>query len=516
MSRRSLISTLILSLLVSYGSYAGTVVRVGLPAKPATLDPHMALTRADHILARELFVGLTALDAEGKVIAGLAENWTISPDRLVYTFALRDNLTWSDGQSLDATTVVKSIERALDPATNAPFAAQLLSIKNAEAFRLGILPNGEKLGVVARDRRTVEFRLANPSQRFLQLLAQPVASPVPLHRLKNLKQAWAQAETVIGNGAFTFVSQAEKFSIAKNPRFYAATSVALDSVEFLILPTGDAAADALKANTIDLAVGFTPAPHVGRPAIAGLVEGDAVASYQLSINVSHPPFDKREFRHALGMVIDRADVVKTLRLAGAEPAFSLVPTPPYSPVRSPYARLDRADRNFVAEALLLDVDIPSARPFRFVVPRGAAHQSLAEAIAKYWTALGFKVELLALDEATFESAILSGDFDVAVNIAWHQANSVDAMLSGYSQSAGPWNLSGYRELEFDQLMITADTELDAENYPSHLRQAEGVLIEDQVSWPMLFYPANVIARAKLNGLAANSAQIHPLRYLAPQ
>ena len=130
MSRRSLISTLILSLLVSYGSYAGTVVRVGLPAKPATLDPHMALTRADHILARELFVGLTALDAEGKVIAGLAENWTISPDRLVYTFALRDNLTWSDGQSLDATTVVKSIERALDPATNAPFAAQLLNIKN--------------------------------------------------------------------------------------------------------------------------------------------------------------------------------------------------------------------------------------------------------------------------------------------------------------------------------------------------------------------------------------------------
>ena len=103
------IAVFLIGLLAVGHGHATSVLRIGIPALPLTLDPHLAITRADHMLARELFVGLTTLDAEGKIVPGLAESWTVSPDGLVYTFLLRDKLVWSDGQSLDASTIVKSI-----------------------------------------------------------------------------------------------------------------------------------------------------------------------------------------------------------------------------------------------------------------------------------------------------------------------------------------------------------------------------------------------------------------------
>lgn len=508
------IAVFLIGLLAVGHGHATSVLRIGIPALPLTLDPHLAITRADHMLARELFVGLTTLDAEGKIVPGLAESWTVSPDGLVYTFLLRDKLVWSDGQSLDASTIVKSIERALDPTTMAPFAAQLLLIKNAENFRLGILPPGEKLGIVARDRRKVEFSLSAPSQRFLQLLAQPVAVPVPVRRARDLAQDWAAPETVIGNGAYTLISSPQGYALKKNPKFFAADTVAIESVGLSVFAASDMAIDALRDGATDLALGFASAPRVGSLLNQELIEGDGVDLYQLAINVSRAPFDEREFRHALGMVIDRAELIKTLSLANAEPAFSVVSAPPYKPLRAPYARLDRADRRVVAEALLLDVDIPTLRPIRFLTPRSGLHEAITNAIATTWRELGFKIDVVALDDSALESAILAGDFDIAVNVAWQQANTVDAALFVFGQTAGPWNTAHYREPEFDQVMINADAELAPDLYVSQLRQAEGVLIEDQVNWTVFFYPANVATGMKLNGLMANPAHIHMLRYLS--
>jgi oligopeptide transport system substrate-binding protein len=515
MSRCRFLTAIIVGLLSAWSVQAAAVLRVGLPAWPATLDPHRAVTRTDHVLARELFVGLTMLDSNGKIVPGLAESWVVSPDGLTYTFSLREGLNWSNGQALDATSVVKSIERALDPATAAPFAAQLLTIKNAEAFRLGTLSAGEKLGLAARDRRTVEFRLSNPSQRFLQVLAQPVAAPVPTRRSGDLKPGWAAPDSIIGNGPYMIAPRPQGYGLSKNPAFFAASSVSLEDVELTVLSTLPAASQAVRDGVIDLALAFTPEPRTGRAALRASITTEAVASYQLAINLSRPPLDKREARHALGMVIDRTEIIKSLRLVDAEPAFNMVPAPPYAPLRAPYARLDRSASAIVAEALLLDVDIPALGPIRFIHPAGAVHQAIAEAVAKPWRAMGFKVELTALADADHEAAVLAGSFDVAVSVDWRQANTIDAMVFAFGQTAGPWNAVAYREPEFEQFMLSADTETAPEFYDSHLRQAEGVLIEDQVTWPIVFYPANLPARAAYKGLTLNPAQLHPLRSLSP-
>jgi oligopeptide transport system substrate-binding protein len=482
-------------------------LRVALPSWPATLDPQRALTRVEHLLIREVFIGLTTFDAAGNIVPGLAENWTVSPDGLVYTFALRPGLKWSNGVDFEARDVVRGFERALDPATAAPLFAQLLLIKNAEEFRLGTLGASQNLGVAATDRRTVEIRLSFPSQRFLQVLAQPVAMPAP-----NPRVSATGAPDMIGNGPFVVDHQAPGHRLIRNAHFFDASSVGTSTVDVILAPS---LSTALAAGDVDLALAYTPEPRALGATKATLIEGTGRDLMQLSLNVTRAPLNSRELRHALGMLIDRAGLIKALRLNDVEPAFNMVPDPPYSAYRAPYARLDRSDRTIVAEALLLDVDIPALRPLKFLHPGEPIHSALAQSVAAAWRAVGFKVDLVAVPDASYETVMLSGDFDIAIAAPGRASQATDAFLWPHTQAAGPWNVSNYREPEFEQFMKMADEETLADAYPSHLRQAEGVLIEDQVALPLVFFPVNVPARTKIPGLVPNAAHIHPLRYLSP-
>lgn len=515
MGRYRLLIPLFAALAWIMPSRAESILQLALPELPAKLNPHQAVRVAEHILARELFVGLVTYDAAGNLVPGLAESWTVSADGRTYAFILRSGLEWSDGKQIDATTIVKGFEHALDPAHLVPFVAQLLIIKNADLFRLGTLPHGEVLGVIARDRRTVEIQLIAPSQRFLHVLAQPLAAPLPLHRIAELQDAWASPFIVTGNGPFMISPRGDRYALKRNPRFFDARNVISDRIDIDVIATVPRALDAVQHDKVALALGFAAEPHDSRTKDRGLMTGDILQTYSLLMNTSQAPFDKREVRHALGMAIDRDDLIKSHRLTDAQPAYNVVPAPAYSPYRAPYAKLEPAARRIVAEALLLDTDAHGAAPIRFAHPVGKVHAALAESIAKTWKELGFAVDLIARADADHEQAVLNGDFDVAVAPDWRSSTGVEAYLFPFSQGAGPWHAARYRELEFDERLVAADIEINQEHYLSQLREAEGVLIEDQAVWPMFFYPAAVIASEAFPGLVVNTSGIHPLRFIAP-
>ena len=496
-------------------SQAENILRLALPELPMMLDPHRAVRVAEYILTRELFIGLVTYDANGNLVPGLAESWAVSGDGRTYTFTLRPDLEWSDGKRIDATTIVKSFERALDPSLFAPFVAQLLIIKNADLFRLGTLPSGEVMGVIARDRRTIEFQLIAPSQRFLNVLAQPLAAPVPLHRITELREAWASPFIVTGNGPFMTSPRGDRYALKRNPRFFDSGNVAAERVDIDVLAVASEARSAAHDDKVDVALGFMAEPQSARVTSRSSATVDTVQAYSLLVNSSKPPFDKREVRHALGMAIDRDGLIKSLRITDSHPAYNVVPAPTYSPYRAPYARLDPAARRIVAEALLLDTDVGQVAAIRFAHPIGKVHAAIAESIAKIWKELGFTVNLIARSDADHEQAVLHGDFDVALAPDWRAGNGVEPYLFSFSQSAGPWNAARYRELAFDERLVAADIETNSEYYLGQLRDAEGVLIEDQALWPVLFYPTPVIGHGALPGLNANAAGIHPLRFIVP-
>jgi oligopeptide transport system substrate-binding protein len=110
-------------------------------AEPETLDPSLIVGQPEMRIAQGLFEGLTNFDENGRVVPGVAERWDVSPDGRVYTFHLRDNARWSNGDPVTARDFRDSWYRTLEPDTGAEYAYQLYYIHNGEAINEGKLPN---------------------------------------------------------------------------------------------------------------------------------------------------------------------------------------------------------------------------------------------------------------------------------------------------------------------------------------------------------------------------------------
>ncbi len=155
-------------------------------AEPETLDPSLIVGQPEGRIAGALFEGLTNFDEHGEVVPGVAEKWDISPDKRVYTFHLRADARWSNGDPVTARDFRDSWRRTLAPDTGAEYAYQLFYVRNGEPFNEGKITDFSQVGVVAPDDRTLEVTLENPTPFFLDLCATPPAlSRCTCHRWKN-------------------------------------------------------------------------------------------------------------------------------------------------------------------------------------------------------------------------------------------------------------------------------------------------------------------------------------------
>src|SRR5258707_1055177 len=118
--------------MLSSAAFAETVWNRGNSADPESLDPHKTSTVYEANILRDLFEGLVMQDGKANLIPGAAESWTISDDGTVYTFKLRQDAVWSNGDPVTADDFVYSLHRLEDPATGAEYASMLYVIKGAE------------------------------------------------------------------------------------------------------------------------------------------------------------------------------------------------------------------------------------------------------------------------------------------------------------------------------------------------------------------------------------------------
>ncbi len=156
---------------------AEMIWRRGALGDPASLDPHKATTLIEGDVLSELFEGLVSRDARGNIIPGAAQSWSESPDATVYTFQLRDDAKWSNGDKLRAEDFVYAFRRLMAPATGAPYANILYTLKNAEKINKGLSPV-ESLGVRALGEGALEITLEQPVPYFIEQLAHMTAMPL--------------------------------------------------------------------------------------------------------------------------------------------------------------------------------------------------------------------------------------------------------------------------------------------------------------------------------------------------
>jgi ABC-type oligopeptide transport system substrate-binding subunit len=421
---------------------------------PQVFDPALAAAAPDTDAVRAIFEGLTEYDPKTLApVPGVAARWESSSDSREWTFYLRRDARWSNGEPVTAQDFVRSWQRTLQLGERAPHAKLLKNIQGVMAAKVNPTPTpapqpeqaqGQRdsnkkeeakketkpealkpqpFGAEAIDDYTLRVRLQSPDPGFPALASHPIFRPVnKLDSLLTDSSATANSRP-ISNGAFQ-LSKVEDGGVvlerAKN--YWDAQSVSLQRVQFVPMKDAESALAAYHAGEVDAVTnaGFEPlalkllAPYRDfRRATFG-----ALTYY--SFNTTRPPFDDARVREALTIAIDR-DRISEDQLDGAtEPAKKFLPAQlaQAGGMAADHAQVPLIKRDVErARQLLADAGYAQGQKFpkiRLLVNRNSQQRQIAETIAAMWrSALNVETEIVLKDWAEYEIAFRAGDYDVA-------------------------------------------------------------------------------------------------------
>ncbi|MGI6279450.1 MAG: ABC transporter substrate-binding protein, partial [Acutalibacteraceae bacterium] len=223
-----------------------------LPSKPATIDPQTAKTDSELLIVKNIFEGLMRKDSNGQTVTGIAQS--VEKNGLVYTFKLRNNAKWNNGDKVTAHDFAFAFKRALLPETKAPFASRLYCIKNAEAVHAGS-KSADALGITVIDDKTLKIELSYDDARFLDNLTTSVAMPCNQKFFNESAGKYGLfRENIVGNGSYRLAKWSkDTFGIRLyRNEHYTGDFVAKNAAVFLTCDTKKSVVEKLKGNSIDM------------------------------------------------------------------------------------------------------------------------------------------------------------------------------------------------------------------------------------------------------------------------
>jgi oligopeptide transport system substrate-binding protein len=469
----------------------------------------------------DLMVGLVANGANGDVVPGMAEAWTVGADRLSYTFTLRDGLQWSDSTPLTAKDFVYSLRRAIAPETASPNASLLYAIKNARAINSG-KQDASSLGVTAHDDHTLEIFLDEPVPYFLETLLAASALPVPRHLVETREHKWARPGVMVSNGPYIlaeWVTQAH-IKIEKNNLFYNANAVQIDNVYYYHTYDVSTALKRFRAGELDMIYDF-PLSKIGwmqENLSDELHLYPMLGVYYYIFNTKAPPFDDHRVRKALSMAVDRHVIVTRILKLGNQPAYGIVaPTTAnsagaYLPL---YAETAYEQRLEDAKQLLKDAGYDEVNPLRFELRYNTIEENtrIAVALAGMWRAIGVKTELLNSDLITVGNDLNAGNFQMA-RYAWFAPYNDPLGFLEILESAKAFiNFGGYENAAFDTMLSQANSIEDMQERAVLLSEAEAAAMADHPLLPLYFYIGKRLVSTDIKGWIDNERGTNRVRYL---
>jgi oligopeptide transport system substrate-binding protein len=496
------------------------VLRRGNGAEPLTLDPHRAVTVQSLNILLDLYEGLVGTAPDGSPAPGVAERWETSDDGLVWTFTLREDARWSNGEAVTAEDFVFGIRRALDPAIHAGAAHLLEPIENARAVMTGRRPP-EALGVSAPDERTVVFRLAAPTPWLLELLNHPVSAPVWRPGLEEHGEDFDRPGRLISNGAFHLSEwvPGSHVKLVRNHNYWDRPNVAIDQVNYY--PIDDQTAELARYRDGELHW-TADVPHhqlgwIRRNLGEELSIAPRMAVTWLGLNVTRPPFEGQPgLRRALAVAIDRELIVRAVTGAGELPAYSWVPPLEGYPRQSPpWAGLPRRQQLEEARRLYAAAGYDPRRPLELelLYPAGLNNRRLAIAIAAMWReSLGVQTQLREAPFAEFLEARADLGTTMAFRSGWaadyRDAHSFAALFDSVTGASD----TGWNNPEYDELLQASLRAHSTRRRLTLLAEAERILLDEQPVVPLYVHVSRRLVKPEVRGWAPNPMDLHPSRH----
>jgi oligopeptide transport system substrate-binding protein len=486
-------------------------------AEPETLDPSIITGQPEGRIVNALFEGLTTFNARGEPGPGMAESWTVSEDRTIYTFKIRPEAKWSDGRRLTAHHFVESWKRTLLPETGASYNYQLFYLKNAQSFAEGKTADFSEVGVKALDDHTLEVTLENPTPFFLDLCATPPLQPVPLSQIKEFGDDWVKPGKMVSNGAYMLEDWRinDRIRLRKNPNYWNAKNVALDVVEVLPISVATVAFNFYAGGLADLIVdkNLTPSALLDELKKTPVFHSAPFAGiYFLRFNCSKAPFNDSRVRRAFAMAVDKRRIVEKITRAGELPAPSFVP-----PGIAGYVSPDGlAYGPAAARQLLAEAGFPGGKGFpltTFLYNESQQNRDIGVELQAMWLEhLGVKVNLALQEWKVYLNSLSSLDYGIARSSWVGDYPDPNTFLDMFVTGNGN-NRTGWSDPAYDRLIGEAAKATDPERRLAILRQAEAILIAQEAPVCPIFYYVGIqlYDPAKLGGIESNILDEHPIK-----
>jgi oligopeptide transport system substrate-binding protein len=412
---------------------------------PQTFDPAFAAAPPDTDLVRAIFEGLTDYDPRSlNPVPAVATRWEPSNGGRVWTFYLRNDARWSNGEPVTAGDFVRSWRRIVKIGALAPHTDLLANIEGPQktdvtrtpATQSGksILP-GESPGNESAGNATVNdvdrsfgaeavsdgvlrVRLKRADMNFPALVAHPVFRPVKLKEGNPTKRLLS--DELVSNGAFSVAKTgAERVLLERANHYWDRQQVTLDRVEFMGAGDPESALAAYRAGEVDAVTNaafeplaiklLTPYEDFRRTTYSALT--------YYTFNTSHEPFDDVRVREALALGFDRERVSEGDLGGATEPAKRFLPEAVSNSRKPVVEKSELLEKDYErAKALLAEAGYPNGEGFpkiRLLINRNEQQRIVAQSIATMWrSVLNIETEIVVKNWEDYEAAARAGDYDV--------------------------------------------------------------------------------------------------------
>ncbi len=511
----------ILLLLFSFNLLAGQVIRRGNGAEPKDLDPQTETGEPENNIMENLFEPLAERDPKTlESIPGAAESWTVSKDLKSWTFKLRKEAKWSNGEPVTAKDFVYAWHRLLNPATAAQYATMGYLLKNGEKYNKKEITDPTQVGVKAVDDFTLQVELENPTPYFLQVIAYRPFFPVLKSVIEKHGRRWTRPENMVTNGPFIVKEWKTNkvVSLVPNPHYWDRKTIKLERVDFLPIEKQATEEKMFRKGEIDL-LHELPNDRLEfwQKDTSGVFRQFPFLSiYYYWINVKKAPLDNPKVRKALALGFDREQIVKYVTRGGQKPAQAF--TPPGAGDFHPKPTLPtNLSRLAEAKKLLAEAGYPEGKglpSIQLLYNTSDNHKKIAEAIQQMWQKnLGVKIELLNQEWKVFLNSQSTHDFQIS-RAGWTgDYNDPNTFLDMFVSDSF-LNHANYSNPKYDELYKLAAKEIDKKKRLSYFQQMEDLILEELPVIPIYVYTRSLLVSKKIKGWYPNLFDFHPMKYMS--
>ncbi len=588
---KSLLGFLLLSLLISSCAVSGEndlyfgktvpptedVLHYVSGPEPESLDPQIGTGQVEQRIYLALYEGLVEYDPQTlEPIPAIAERWESNGDSTEFTFYLRKNARWSNGEVITARDFVYTMRRGLNPKLASRGAGQAYYIRNAKAYNEGAvfaqnpetgeflmdatatvptrltLPSSEKkraalleknprlaaevagktfvpvsaedLGVTAVDDFTVKISLTQSVPFFVKILPYNLFRMVPEKAIEEFGAAWTQPGNIVTSGAFTLKewSPYDQIVVEKNPHYWDASSVRLERISFYPVEEQGTIMNLYKAGSIDATYNRS-VPRSWLFSIGGKKDYqdalEASIEYYI-INTTKPPMNDVRVRRAFAMAIDKR-LITVLR-RNSKPSSTLIPTNIFKdyPTAQTTDFDPEAARRMLAEAGYADAN-GGYDAAKFPIEEVAityntseSNKFVAEIVQSQWKRhLNLTVPLKNMETKTFISLTSKLEYKGFARFGY-AADYIDPynFLSIFAEDGGS-NGTGWKDEKFVKLLDEANRTLENQKRLRMLADAETLLLNAQPIIPLTTASTNWLKKPYVKGMYPNALTLHPWKFV---